>query len=79
MPSIVLLDGFTNATWKMTRHRGTATLTIRPFRRLLDEEAAALAEEGVRLLAFLTPDANIRDVRFTTDEKVNQTEERPRL
>lgn len=79
MPSIVLLDGFTNATWKIARHRGTATLTIRPFRRLLDEEAAALAEEGVRLLAFLTPDANIRDVRFTTDEKVNQTEERPRL
>ncbi|HEX5701457.1 MAG TPA: hypothetical protein VFX77_12475, partial [Rubrobacter sp.] len=61
----------------ITRHRGTATLTIRPFRRLLDEEAAALAEEGVRLLAFLTPDANIRDVRFTTDDTINRTQGRP--
>jgi hypothetical protein len=42
MPSIVLLDGFTNGTWKITRHRGTATLTIRPFKRLLDEDATAL-------------------------------------
>ncbi|MDQ2672859.1 MAG: winged helix DNA-binding domain-containing protein, partial [Actinomycetota bacterium] len=66
--------GFTSATWRITRHRGTATLTIRPFIRLLDEDATALAEEGVRLLAFLTPDADVRDVRFMTD----QTEGRPR-
>ena len=78
MPSIVLLDGFTNATWKIARHRGKATLTIRPFRRLLDEEATALAEEGVRLLEFLTPNADVRDVRFTTDDTINQTEGRPR-
>jgi hypothetical protein len=42
VPSIVLLDGFTNGTWKITCHRGTATLTIRPFKRLLDEDATAL-------------------------------------
>jgi hypothetical protein len=59
MPSIVLLDGFTNGTWKITRHRGTATLTIRPFKRLLDEDATALAEEGARLLAFVAPDADM--------------------
>jgi hypothetical protein len=59
MPSIVLLDGFTNGTWKITRHRGTATLTIRPVKRLLDEDATALAEEGARLLAFVAPDADM--------------------
>jgi hypothetical protein len=71
MPSIVLLDGFTNGTWKITRHRGTATLTIRPFKRLLDEDATALAEEGARLLAFVAPDADIGDVRFTTADTIN--------
>jgi hypothetical protein len=78
MPSIVLLDGFTNGTWKITRHRGTATLTIRPFKRLLDEDAAALAEEGARLLAFVAPDVDIGDVRFTTADTINQTKGRPR-
>ena len=64
MPSIVLLDGFTNGTWKIEHHRGTATLTITPFTRLSDEDADALSEEGARLLAFAAADATVRDVRF---------------
>jgi len=67
MPSIVLLDGFTSATWKITRQRGTATLTIRPFERLLDEDATALAEEGARLLAFVAP-GDTHDVWFAPAE-----------
>lgn len=64
MPSIVLLDGFTGATWKITRHRGTATLTIKPFTRMSDEETEALTEEGARLLAFVAADAAERDIAF---------------
>ena len=64
MPSIVLLDGFTGATWKIERHRGTATLTIRPFTKLSSEEADALTEEGARLLAFAAP-GDAHDIRFT--------------
>lgn len=64
MPSIVLLDGFTGATWKVTRHRGTATLAIRPFAQLSDEETEALTEEGARLLDFLAAQAAGREVTF---------------
>ena len=64
MPSIVLLDGFTNGTWEIEHHRGTATLTITPFTRLSDEDADALSEEGARLLAFAAKDATVRDIRF---------------
>ncbi len=64
MPSIVLLDGFTGAIWKVTRRRGTATLAIRPFARLSDEDTEALDDEGARLLAFVAADAAGREVTF---------------
>ena len=62
MPSIVLLDGFTNGTWNITRRRGTATLTIQPFTRLSTETTTALTEEGARLLAFGAADAESHDI-----------------
>ena len=64
MPSIVLLDGFTGATWKIERYHGTATLIIRPFERLSDEDTESLTEEGARLLSFAAADAGARDVQF---------------
>jgi Winged helix DNA-binding domain len=64
MPCIALVDGFTNATWKITRSRNAATLTIKPFRRLSRKETAALAEEGDRLLAFAAADADTHDFQF---------------
>ena len=45
MPSIALLDGFTGATWKIAHHRGMATLTIRPFTRLSNEDTAELTSD----------------------------------
>ncbi len=65
MPCIVLVDGFTNGTWKIIRQRRTATLTIEPFTRLSKKETAALTEEGARLLAFAAADADSHDIRFT--------------
>jgi hypothetical protein len=47
-----LLDGSVHGTWKLTRGRGTATLTIEPFEPLPDDAAAPLAAEGARLLEF---------------------------
>jgi hypothetical protein len=64
MPSIVLVDGFTNGTWKVVRRRGLATLTITPFKRLSSQDAAALTEEGGRLLAFAAADAKSHDIQF---------------
>jgi Winged helix DNA-binding domain len=64
----VLVDGFWQATWKITRVRqrgagGAAVLSVEPFSRLAPRQAAAVAEEGARLLAFAAPDASAHDVR----------------
>lgn len=60
----VLVDGFFQATWKITRQRTTATLTIEPFVPLSPQDRAALAEEGTRLLAFAAADADTYDIQF---------------
>ena len=64
-PQLVLIDGFTGGDWQVARERDTATLTIRPFIPLSAADTAALAEEGVRLLAFIAADAATRDVQVT--------------
>jgi DNA glycosylase AlkZ-like len=58
----VLVDGFWQATWKITREKGAALLRVEPFTRLAPGQAAAVAEEGARLLAFAAADAGARDV-----------------
>ena len=63
MPSIVLIDGFTDASWTLERHRGTATLTVQPFRRLTREEVDDVTVEGAGLLDYLAPGAQ-HDVRL---------------
>jgi hypothetical protein len=65
MPSIVLIDGFTNASWKIMRQRGSATLLITPFVALSAQVRAELTEEGARLLAFAAEDAQTHDIQFT--------------
>ena len=45
-----LVDGFVHGTWKLTRDRGTATLTIEPFAPLPDP--GAVTTEAARLLEF---------------------------
>lgn len=61
-PRSVLVDGFVAATWKVAVSRDTATLTVRPFRRLTAAEQEQLDAEGARLLAFLAPEAPVHDV-----------------
>jgi hypothetical protein len=60
----VLVNGFFGGTWKIARHKGSATLTVQPFERLTAKDAAAVAEEGARLLVFAAPDAQARDVNL---------------
>jgi hypothetical protein len=63
----VLVDGFYQAGWRITRQRGgSATLTVTSFTPLAAPDRDALAEEGERLLAFVAPDSTAREVRFTT-------------
>jgi len=58
-----LVDGFVRGTWRITRAKDVATLTLRPMRTLARAEREAVEEEGARLLAFLQPDAGRREVR----------------
>jgi hypothetical protein len=63
----LLVDGFWQAAWKITKgDKGPdlAVLHILPFRPLDPAEADAIAAEGRRLLEFAAP-AVAHDVRFT--------------
>jgi hypothetical protein len=60
----VLVDGFFRGTWKITRKRAAVTLLIHPFNRLSKRDAAAVGEEGMRLLAFAATDSDTNDVRI---------------
>lgn len=56
-----LVDGFFRGTWKIDK----GTLTVEAFSRLSKREAAAVGDEGARLLGFAEVDG--RDIRFTED------------
>jgi hypothetical protein len=62
----VLVDGFVSGTWKIQRHRDTATLIIEPFEPLATKDRIALAEEGLRLLKFSAADAMTHDIQFVS-------------
>ena len=57
---MLLIDGFTRGFWKVTRAHGAARLTIE-LHEPADDEGAVL-DEGARLLDFLAPDAERREV-----------------
>jgi hypothetical protein len=59
-----LVDGTVAASWKIRRERKRATLVIDAVRRIAKPDRVALAEEGMRLLAFTDPEVDARDVRF---------------
>ena len=53
-PKTFLVDGFVRGSWRIIRARSVVTLEITPFARIAGGERRALAEEGMRLLTFLT-------------------------
>jgi hypothetical protein len=65
----VLVDGFIDAIWKISRVGRTATLRVEALRRVSKAERAALDDEGTRFLEFATPQASTREVRFETVER----------
>ena len=62
--SAILVDGFVAGAWRLTRDGRAATLTVRLFDRPAGKDEAEVAGEGERLLAFLAPDAEPREVRL---------------
>jgi hypothetical protein len=63
----LLVDGFWQADWKITKDRGV--LEIRPFAALSAAGRAASAAEGERSLDFAGRAGIARDVRFVPDGK----------
>ncbi|MCL2449817.1 MAG: winged helix DNA-binding domain-containing protein, partial [Polyangiaceae bacterium] len=59
-----LVDGFVAGTWKVTRAKAKATLVLEPFASLAKAVRAAIADEAMRLVAFVEEDASTFDVRF---------------
>jgi Winged helix DNA-binding domain len=64
VPATFLVDGFVRGTWKVVRDRREATLRVEPFEHLPRRDREALAEEGERLLHFVTGGARDFEVRF---------------
>lgn len=62
----LLVDGFFRATWRTVRGDGAVTIVVEPFEPLVATDREAIAHEGEALLAFVSPDAERRSVRFAT-------------
>lgn len=59
----VLVDGFLAGMWRITRERGHAKLAIEAGNSWSAADRAAVADEGERLLAFVAPEAQNRDIQ----------------
>ena len=60
----LLVDGWWQADWKISRDKQRAVLGIQPFTELSRADTDAVAAEGERLLEFATPAGTDRDIRF---------------
>jgi winged helix DNA-binding protein len=61
----VLVDGFWRANWGIMPDGGRAHLDIEAFQPVPRRQAAALAAEGLRLLAFAAADSPAGDIRIS--------------
>jgi hypothetical protein len=61
-----LLDGMVAGSWKATRTRGVATITLTPFGKLTKAQLTALEPEALGMLRFVEPEAKAYAV--TSDE-----------
>jgi len=70
-PKTFLVDGFVCGSWRIIRARSIVAIEITPLAQIARDDRVALAEEGMRLLAFLTDgDEDMRvTVRFVCDER----------
>ena len=58
----VLIDGWVGGLWRVSRGKGTATMTVELLRRCSKKDREAIATEGDALLTMLAPKAASREV-----------------
>jgi DNA glycosylase AlkZ-like len=63
-PGTFLVDGRVRGLWKIERARDRAAIVIEPLTPLTKEEHAEVANEGMRLVAFVAPDSNTLDLQI---------------
>lgn len=63
-PGTFLVDGFLRGSWRVTKQRKSAVLTITPWARTTKKDLAALTKEGLRLLDFTAAAAETKDVHI---------------
>ena len=61
--SPLLVDGFVAGAWRATSERRSATIVVRLLGPVPGPDRAAVEEEAARLLAFVAPDAEQRQVQ----------------
>jgi hypothetical protein len=73
-PKTFLVDGFVVGSWRLIRARSIVALEVTPLAPIGRDDRIALAEEGMRLLAFLTDgDEDMRvTVRFVCSERAGE-------
>jgi hypothetical protein len=72
MPKTFLVDGFVGGSWRLIRSRRIYALEVSPWEPIAREDRIALAEEGMRLLAFIAAGAedDVRVcVRFADEQR----------
>jgi hypothetical protein len=65
----LLVDGVNAATWRITRAKDMATLTVKPFSHLSRKDSVEVEAEGYRLLDFAAAGAGRYDVVVTPAER----------
>jgi hypothetical protein len=62
VPATFLVDGMVAVTWTVERVKRVAILSLTPFESLAKQATADLTDEGLRLAAFVDPDATSHHV-----------------
>jgi hypothetical protein len=60
----LLVDGFWQATWKLSRQGKRTALRVEPFMRISAHDKEMITAEGAGLLAFIAPDAVDNDIHI---------------
>ena len=60
----LLVDGSAGGTWTIARQDGSRVLTIRAIEPMPDSDRDEVAAEALRLLEFLFPESDRREVAF---------------
>jgi hypothetical protein len=60
------VDGFLSGFWSIKSARHSVTLIIEPLLKLSRSDREAVVEEASRLLTFVYPEAEVRDVQIAT-------------